>query len=230
MNKKLTVTPTNRQLLLGAAYTVLSLLVLPNLLSFAVTYFSIPLSVGMLNFSFFVLNFAVTVGIFYKFLLASIRDLRRKLARILGIALLALGLYWIGNLALSLFILTVEPAFINVNDSAIAVMASKDYGLLAFGTVLLVPIAEELMFRGVLFAGLYNRSRIGAFAASTLVFCSIHVMGYIGLYPPRILLLCFLQYIPAGLCLGWAYAKTGNIFTPILMHTAINAIGILAMR
>lgn len=230
MNKTLTLTPTNRQLLWGAVYMVLSLLVLPNLLTLAVGYFSIPLSAGMINFLFFVLNFVVTAGIFHNFLIASIRGLHHKLASILGTALLALIVYWAANLALNLLILTIEPEFINVNDNTIAIMASEDYVLIAFGTILLVPIAEELLFRGVLFAGLYNRNRIAAFAASTLVFCAIHVMGYVGLYSPRVLLLCFLQYIPAGLCLGWAYAKTNSIFAPVLMHTVINAIGILAMR
>ena len=44
------------------------------------------------------------------------------------------------------------------------------------------------------------------------------------------LLLCFLQYLPAGYCLAWCYANTGTIVTPILMHMIVNAYGISAMR
>ena len=44
------------------------------------------------------------------------------------------------------------------------------------------------------------------------------------------LLLCFVQYLPAGLCLGWAYARADSIFAPTLMHMIINLIGMLAMR
>lgn len=230
MIKKLSVSPTKIQLLFGGIYMALELLVLPNLLALANRYLPSPLSAGWLNFLFFVLNFAVTVGIFHRFILAALKHLRQNLAHIIGIGALALVFYWAANLAVSLLIVMVEPDFINVNDSTIAAMANQDYTLMATGTVLLVPIAEELLFRGVLFAGLYNRSRAAAFAASTLIFCAIHVMGYIGLFPAKLLLLCFLQYIPAGLCLGWAYAKTDSIFAPVLMHTVINAIGILAMR
>ena len=58
----------------------------------------------------------------------------------------------------------------------------------------------------------------------------IHVMGYIGQFDWLTLVLCFLQYIPAGLWLAWAYEKSDSIFAPMLIHTAINAIGIYAMR
>ena len=44
------------------------------------------------------------------------------------------------------------------------------------------------------------------------------------------LLLCFLQYIPAGIALGWAYVRSGSILTPILIHTLVNAIGVAILR
>ena len=44
------------------------------------------------------------------------------------------------------------------------------------------------------------------------------------------LLLCFCQYIPAGICLGWAYAKSGTIWCPVLIHMTVNQIGMLFMR
>ncbi len=230
MKKTLSVTPSKGQLLPGAVYMAFSLLILPGLLSLLLALLPVPVSAGMANFWFFVLNFLVTVGIFHKFLLSSLKELRHNLSSILLFAALGLILYWMFNLAVSFLIVTVQPDFANVNDSSIAELAAQNYPLMAIGTVALVPIAEELLFRGVLFAGLYNRSRVAAFAVSTLIFCAIHVVGYVGLYPPVTLLLCFFQYIPAGLSLGWAYAKTGSIFAPVLMHTAINAIGILAMR
>ena len=91
-------------------------------------------------------------------------------------------------------------------------------------------IVEELLYRGIFFGGLYNRNRIVAFVVSTLIFAVIHVTSYVGYYPPVTLLLCFLQYIPAGIALAWAWMKSGSIITPIVMHMIINAIGITAMR
>ena len=101
---------------------------------------------------------------------------------------------------------------------------------MAFCTVLLVPITEELLYRGIFFGGLYNRSRIGAFILSTAVFSLVHVAAYAGTVPPLTMFLCFLQYIPAGIALAWAWTRSGSILSPILMHMVINAIGIFAMR
>jgi membrane protease YdiL (CAAX protease family) len=56
------------------------------------------------------------------------------------------------------------------------------------------------------------------------------VLGYIGSADLLTLALCFLQYIPAGLCLAWAYDASGSIFAPVLIHTVINALGILSLR
>ena len=44
------------------------------------------------------------------------------------------------------------------------------------------------------------------------------------------LFLCLLQYVPAGISLAASYEYSGNIVTPILIHTAVNAVGMLAMR
>ena len=109
-------------------------------------------------------------------------------------------------------------------------MVADDYTLMIIGTVLLVPITEELLYRGLIFASLYNRSRVLAYIVSTLAFAALHVYTYIGTYPPEQLLLCLLQYLPAGICLGWAYAKTDSIWTPVLIHMTVNTIAVSAMR
>ena len=62
------------------------------------------------------------------------------------------------------------------------------------------------------------------------VFALVHVVGYIGSYDALTLLLCFLQYLPAGYCLAWCYSNTGTIVTPILMHMIVNAYGMYNMR
>ena len=102
--------------------------------------------------------------------------------------------------------------------------------LMLIGTVILVPPVEECLFRGLIFGLFHRRSRLAAYAVSSLLFCAIHVIGYIGYYEPLHLLLCFVQYLPAGLALGWAYEFSGSIYAPTLIHMAVNAIGILSMR
>ena len=65
---------------------------------------------------------------------------------------------------------------------------------------------------------------------SVLAFAAIHVVGYIGLFDPVTLILCFVQYLPAGIILAAAYEKTDTIITPILIHIFINLIGIFVTR
>ena len=102
--------------------------------------------------------------------------------------------------------------------------------LMSIGTVLLVPVVEEMLFRGVLFGRLYQKNCFLAYALSTILFSCIHIVGYLGVYAPTDLFLSFLQYVPAGICLAWSYAKSGCIWAPILIHIAVNQVGTLSMR
>ena len=61
-------------------------------------------------------------------------------------------------------------------------------------------------------------------------FAALHVLGYIGSESVTTLVICFLQYLPAGLCLAWTYTKADNIFAPVVVHALVNAIAIGAVR
>ena len=67
------------------------------------------------------------------------------------------------------------------------------------------------------------------YVVSMVVFAAIHTVGYVESEEPVILLLCFLQYLPAGYCLCWCYRQSGNILSPILMHILFNASSILSL-
>jgi membrane protease YdiL (CAAX protease family) len=122
------------------------------------------------------------------------------------------------------------PWFSNVNDAAVSSLLRLDYIPMLIGTILLVPIAEEVLYRGVVFGSLYVKNHTLGYVLGTAIFCAVHIIGYIGVYEPLTLALCFIQYIPAGLCLAWAYTESENIFAPILVHMAVNAMGVYALR
>jgi len=94
----------------------------------------------------------------------------------------------------------------------------------------LLPVIEELLYRGLIFHGLHSKSRMAAYAVSTLAFAAIHVVSYVGTLDWGLLGLSFVQYLPAGLSLAWAYEKSDTIWAPILMHITINQISITFMR
>ena len=226
----LSVSMTKSEIIGGWSYLFLQLLILPVVLRFVNMVLGNPLSSAEINFVFFALNFICVTVIFRCFLLTSVRNALTEPLRIIRAAFTGFVLYYIASYVVGLIIFFIAPDFSNVNDESLAGMTQGNFALMSIGTVLLVPPVEEVLFRGLIFRGLYRRNRFTAYLVSTLVFSSIHVVGYIGFYDPLTLLLCFLQYIPASLCLGWAYAKADSIIAPILIHITVNLIGMLAMR
>ena len=222
----LTPSPTSRETKLGLIWLAATTLVLPSLLSEVNRLLPHPLSLGMLNFVFYLVNFCVTAAIFHHFLRSAAAAALDRLFPVIWYAVLA----YLGNRALTeivtVLIYNISPEFGNVNDASIFAMLEEDLIPLAMGTVFLVPLAEETMYRGLVFRKLFDRNPFAAYAISMAAFAAIHVMGYIGSYPPLQLLLCFLQYLPAGYCLCWCYRQTGTIVSPILMHTLVNATSI----
>ena len=214
----------------GWIYYVLQLLVIPLILVRVNKLLGEPMNEAEINFVFFAMNFACAMFIFWRFIIANGKVALKNIGELLKGFVIAFALYWLFSIVIGIVIFYLYPDFANVNDASIESLVNENAGLIALATVWLVPITEELFYRGLIFRGLYNHSRIAAYIVSTVVFSLVHVVGYIGLYEPMLLLMCFLQYLPAGICLGLAYSLSDSIWAPVLIHIAINQIGMLAMR
>ena len=59
---------------------------------------------------------------------------------------------------------------------------------------------------------------------SVMLIGGIKVWQYLLVEDVSAVLLAAVQYIPAGIALGWTYEKSNNIWAPIMMHMVINAI------
>jgi hypothetical protein len=88
---------------------------------------------------------------------------------------------------------------------------------LGFFTVVLVPVAEEFIFRGVLFPFVKQLGwpKLAWFGVSFL-FALIH--GSAAIFIPLFVL---------ALALTWLYEKTGSLFAPIVVHSLFNATNIV---
>ncbi len=222
--KKLTTPLAEKEKTSGLIYVIASLFFLPSLLSL------LPLSGSWRNFLYYILNFAVLIFLLRGFLRRSLAYAGKHIWAVLGYSVLGFGLYYVTSLAFSYVLRLLFPGFSNINDMNIIVYFSENYWLMVFGTVVLVPLTEELMHRALIFGTLYRSSPATAYIISMCLFGAIHVMGYIGTYNVIPLLLSFVQYLPAGLILAWCYRRSGCIYVPILIHTAVNAMAILTMR
>ena len=91
--------------------------------------------------------------------------------------------------------------------------------------VVLMPVVEETLFRGLLFGSSRRYSRALGYVLSTLVYAVYCVWQFVFTYGQvdfRYLLL-FVQYLPMSLALTWCYDNGGSIWSPIALHAVINA-------
>ena len=223
--------PLSRQeKLWGGAWLVFETLLLSVVLRYLNRLLPTPLPQVTINFLFFCVNFAVVAIFLRKYLLAQLGLAKDSLGKILLTAFVGFVAYWMLNFLISSLILSLDPNFSSVNDKAVAELVADNFSIMFFGTVILVPVAEESLFRGVIFRGMYERSPALAWIVSVALFALVHILGYMGSASPARLLLCFVQYIPAGICLAAAYRLSGSILSPILIHAAVNFVGMMALR
>ena len=227
--EKVTLFPNKNRTAWGIRYLMFQLLVLPTLLYWLTDMLGLPLNESRMNLLYYTVNFAALVAIYWRFLQISLRHAAENIATVLMAAAFGFLVYQASTTALDMATAYFFPDFFNINDSVIAQMAREHFPMWAFATVVLVPPAEELLFRGALFGGLYSRNKYLAWVVSVLGFALIHVLGYVDIYSWDVLLICTLQYLPAGICLAGAYRFSGNILAPIAMHCAINVLGILSI-
>lgn len=219
---------TKSETIQGFAWLCFQLIFLPGLLGI-ITYF-IPMDLLQANLIYYAINLIAVTVIFRRFLLANLDIAVENPGNTLMATLFGMGRYMIMSMLVGMIIVSADPNFINLNDETLVEMAGSNLGLLAFGTIVLVPPAEEALFRGLIFRNLIEKNKAAAYLVSSLAFAAIHIIGFLPEYTPMELFLTVLQYLPAGLCLGWAYERSGTIFSPILIHCLVNAMGVASMR
>lgn len=221
---------TQRETQYGWVWLVFETLIFSWLLQVLNQLLPTPLPQAEVNFLFFSVNFTVVVILFRRYLWAQIRQIPDLIGNIIFTVIAGFIAYLISNFLLMQVLLTLNPKHFSVNDVTIQSLVEEDYFLMFLGSVILVPITEECLFRGLVFRGVYDRSPILAWVLSIVLFSSVHIISYLGTYPAETILLCFVQYIPAGVCLAGAYRLSGSLLSPILIHALVNLLGMMALR
>lgn len=224
----MSVSLKNYEISLGILYGLLEMFVLPLAAVFLNFYLQLP--EWMLNCALFILNFLCLCAIFHRFLFDSFKVSALNPWRTFRFAGLGLLIYYLLTSLISYITVWIYPDYINFNDTSVSSMVAEGGVLMIISTVFFVPVSEELLFRGLLFRGIYDRSPLAAWIVSIVSFSLVHIIGYIGIYEPTALLIAFIQYLPAGFCLAYAYKKADTIIAPMLIHIAINQIGISMVR
>ena len=115
----------------------------------------------------------------------------------------------------------------SANQSLIESVVDSKPLLMFFTTVFLAPVLEEIIFRGMMFAWIYEKFPRFAHIISSFLFAFAHVAlgmlsGNVGE---------FIQIVPyflMALVLSKLYEKSNNIYVPIIAHTVNNFIAVVA--
>src|ERR1017187_3234899 len=93
--------------------------------------------------------------------------------------------------------------------------------LAAFLSVVIVgPIVEEILFRGLIYGALEKRLRVtGAILVSSLFFALVHLQ-----------VVYFIPIFCLGLVLGWARWKANSLGLPILIHVLNNGVALILLK
>lgn len=113
----------------------------------------------------------------------------------------------------------------SANQQLFELLLSNNAIVMVIQAVIIAPILEELLFRGVIFRSIRKHSRFFAHAISSFLFGLLHV--YDGLLAGDMTqFIHMIPYVAMGFVFSIAYEKRGNIGASILIHMANNFIAV----
>ena len=214
---------TRTQSTLGWIYLPVHIVVLPLLLNILNGVMEKPMTGGEINAVYYLFSTAVILAVMLRYLRRSfdvLLDCRRGC--VMTVLMMVLSNYAM-SLFMSLLLMLLGLLQENATTEMIAVAQGRDYAMLKAVGIFLAPIAEEVLFRGVVFGSLRKRSRTLAYIASTVLFSIYHVWQFAVRSGEPMYLLAALQYIPISYVLAWGYERSGTIWTTIFFHMGYNA-------
>lgn len=180
------------------------------------------------NVWYYLIGLVFTLAVMWRFLHRSYDTLSGSILRCIGILFAAYGL----DVLLSL-VLQLGAGFIgelpSPNNDAVTRLAAADHKRMIAVAVLMAPLVEECLFRGVVFGTIRPHSRFWAYAVSIALFSLYHVWQYVVMYGDPKLLLSALAYVPVSAALTFCYEQTRSIWPPVFFHMCINALSLAVL-
>lgn len=119
-------------------------------------------------------------------------------------------------------VLRRDPPTQELIDVAAGASGVLDWGLIALGVVVLGPLAEETVFRGVVLRALERRGRRTAVYGSAAMFALIHLLD------PNTLVAVPLFFV-LGIVLGNEVLRTGRLGRAVAIHAGFNLMTVIAL-
>lgn len=216
--------------LAGTIFFIVYLLVMPllaeRLFRVAEVLLDTTIERSMQYALYYYVLFAVTLIIFHDFLFNSAARFFDNLRHALSSLLLSLLVFYGANELAYRVLRLFFSLGVNLNDRPIAAQVSAAPRTTAVIVVLLSPIIEEVLFRGLVFGGLRGKSRVAAYALSAALYAFHFVwQAALAAWGFEHVLTAALYLIP-GLVFAWACERSGTVWCPILLHAAVNALAL----
>ncbi len=229
MKRPFQVNMRRSEIIGGAIWLVIYGFFMGEIVGLGLDLLGIPYTTAQLNAVFFLCNFVITALVFWRFLTKNLMLVPGNLLRTLKAMLLGFCIYWLLQVGLQL-VGQLMPGSVEVpNDDTIASIAGEDYRIMWAGAVLLAPVVEETLVRGLVFGNVRRLNRVAAYAAAAAVFAAMHVLSYLGQMDALTLGYNILVYGLPSIALCACYEYAGNIWAPVLLHMVINAVGMSAL-
>ncbi|MCL2368723.1 MAG: CPBP family intramembrane metalloprotease [Oscillospiraceae bacterium] len=168
----------------------------------------------------------VYVILAWRYLREDFGRLRKYGTKIIWVLLLVLVVATIIEFVLLFALGALGLESLGPNQEYLEDIARQSPWIIAFLAIVLAPIWEEILFRGMIFAPLRNRNRVVAYAVSTLGFALLHTfMSLLFDFAPTLFLVT-LVYVPAGLALCWIHERTKSLWSAIFLHALMNVVAV----
>lgn len=151
------------------------------------------------------------------------------LENVIWVLTIGLGLAYLFSAAGELIVNILSPQIGEAsNQTLIEMLIKSNFPLMFIQAVIIAPFIEELLFRGLIFNSLRQKSKFWAHLISAFLFGLLHVYTYI-LAGDMSEWLKLIPYMMAGLSFSIVYENRQTIIAPILLHAAKNLIAVLLM-
>lgn len=213
----------------GWCYLPFYLFLLSYLIQYVAALLGLHPSMLTVNLIYFAVNLAVVLIIFHDFLRQ--RFFGPGFWNFVQAIILGFVLYYAATWAVRFALDKLAPGYTIYNNETVGELVLADRRAMSFVTIILAPIIEETLVRGLVFGSLHRTSRWLAYIVSCFLFVFMHNWQYFALHPAGSVLLSCVPYVPAAVALGWVYEKSSTIWAPITLHALINAmsVGVLTL-
>ena len=215
--------------LLFAVYLLVMPLLMQRLLRLIGTLLDVSISTAAGNAAYYYVLFAAVLLLFHRFLGDSFSRFFASLDRCCVTAGAALVFFYGANELFYRLCGRFYGGVTNLNNTAIAASVDAAPRTTAVIVLLLAPFVEEVLFRGLVFGVLAEKSRAAAYAVSSLLFAFSHVWVFLLGGMSVSYLVVMAGYLIPGLVFAWAYDRSGSVVTAFFVHAAVNALALWAL-